>query len=142
MVEQHSMPPKDWISIWERASAEAAGHPPFEAVYPGPVWESASPFGPAKVGVWKIAVLERRPAAGAEHWGHLFVVLGENASKVVLRPESGLTGNPDRPELEPLPGESGAQWQILIRPRSAETAARLRAFGLEFQRRAVVLARA
>ncbi|MGC2288963.1 MAG: hypothetical protein WA688_03805 [Thermoplasmata archaeon] len=129
----------EWASIWERAATATAGHPPYDKVYTGPIWESGHPSGAFEARVWKIAVLERRPTAGAEHWGHLFVLLREKASEVAIRPEGGVQGYPDRPALEILPEPSGAPLQIWIWPRSAETAVRLRAFALEFQRHAVAL---
>ncbi|MGA7860885.1 MAG: hypothetical protein WCB19_03400 [Thermoplasmata archaeon] len=131
---------RDWTALWGIAASSTVGHPPYEAVYTGPVWESASPTGPGSARVWKIAVLERRASGGAEHWGHLFVVLGENASKIAIHPEGGMQGDPDRPGLESLPASPGVPLQVLLRPRSAETSARLRAFALEFQRHAVALA--
>jgi hypothetical protein len=140
MVERPPKGNRDWKALWERALTETAGHPPFEQVYPGPVWESASPTGATPTGVWKIAVLERRSTGGAEHWGHLFLVVGENTSKLQIQPAGGLAANPNRAELEPLSEEPGFPWRLLIRTRSAETASRLRAFALEFQRHAMTLA--
>jgi hypothetical protein len=141
MVGEPSARTRDWVAVWEKALAETAGQPPFERVYPGPVWESAGPTGAPGTGVWKIAVLERQSTAGAEHLGHLFVVVAEDPKKVVLRPESGLAANPNRMELESLSADPGVPWRLLIRPRSAETASRLRAFALEFQRHALPLAK-
>jgi len=133
-------PARDWTALWGAAATSTAGRPPYETVYTGPVWESASPTGPGGARVWKIAVLERRASRGAEHWGHLFVVLGEDAPKIDIRPEGGMQGDPHRPGLESLPAPPGVPLQVLFRPIAAETRARLRGFALEFQRHAVALA--
>jgi hypothetical protein len=131
---------RDWAQLWDRAAAETAGVPPFEAVYTGPAWLVDTPVESRGTKAWKIAVLERRAGRGAEHWGHLFLVLGENAPEVVILPEAGWQGDPQRPGMETLPPPPGAPFQIRLRPHRAETADRLRAFALEFQRHAVVLA--
>jgi hypothetical protein len=128
---------RDWTALWEAAANSLVGHPPFEAVYTGPVWKSGGTSGTR---VWKIAVLERRSSGGADHWGHLFAVVGENASTVLIHPEGGMSGGPDRPAPESLPGIPGVPFAISIRPLSGGTAARLRAFAAEFQSRAAVLA--
>ncbi|MFZ0829966.1 MAG: hypothetical protein WAN40_02380, partial [Thermoplasmata archaeon] len=73
--------------------------------------------------MWKMAVLRRQPGGGAEHWGHLFIVLGPKASDVLIRPEGGMQGDPGRPSTETLPRMSGGHLEVRIRPRSTETAA-------------------
>lgn len=45
----------------------------FDRVYLGPWWDL--PTGSPELRGWKRAVLRRVPAAGAEHWGHLFLVI-------------------------------------------------------------------
>jgi hypothetical protein len=139
MAGSSSTAARDWAALWEQAAGAIAGHPPFGAVYTGPVWEGG---GTSAVQVWKIAVLERRSSGGADHWGHLFAVVGENASQVSIQPEGGMTADPTRLAPETLPGIPGVPFAISVRPHSAETAARLRAFAAEFQSRAAALASA
>jgi hypothetical protein len=131
---------RDWTLLWERAISMTRERPPFQGVYTGPAWETTGSPGPGAPRVWKIAVLERRPAAGADHWGHVFLALGTGAARVSIRPAGGLAGNDHGPELETLPEIPGAPLRIQIRPRSSETRARLREFALEFQRHAVAVA--
>jgi hypothetical protein len=141
MSESTRKPIRDLTPVWDQAAAATAGTAPFEAVYPGPSWPVKTPPGAGHARVWKMAVLERRAGGGAEHWGHVFVVVGENAPDVVIRPEGGLPGDKDRPEMEPLPAIPGGLLQVRIRPLTEGTADRLRAFALAFQSRAVALAR-
>jgi hypothetical protein len=128
--------PRDWSATWEQVATACSNQPAFERVYAGPAWENK---GPPDVRVWKIAILERRPEGGANHWGHLFVAIGEGALKVGINPEGGLPGGGGRPAVEALPPISGKPLAISIWPRSAETAEPLRAFSIEFQRRAAAL---
>ncbi len=124
-------------ALWEQVGAATAGHPPYERVYTSPAWEVPDATGARRAGVWKLAVLERRPTGGAEHWGHLYVIYGEDAKALQIQPEGGTTGDQDRPAPEALPISVGLPLQIRTRPRSDETAARLRAFAQDFQRRTV-----
>jgi hypothetical protein len=140
MAASPPAPDRDWSKLWDQAAAETAGLPPFETVYAGPAWPVGLPAESSRTKVWKIAVLERRAGRGAEHWGHLFLVLGGNTPEIVILPEGGWQGDPERPGMETLPAPPGGPLQIRVRPRRAETADRLRAFALEFQRHALILA--
>jgi hypothetical protein len=131
---------RDWTLLWEQAISATTGHPTFQRVYTGPVWEIRGSSGSGDPPVWKIAVLERRPGAGAEHWGHVFLVLGKGTAEISLRPAGGLVGNADRPDLETLPDIPGGPLRIQFRPTSPDTRSRLREFALEFQRHAVAVA--
>jgi hypothetical protein len=136
-VERYS---RDWTPLWERAISMTRERPAFQAVYTGPVWESAGSTVPEEPRVWKVAVLERRPGAGAQHWGHVFLLLGVGQTKISIRPTGGLAGDDGRPEIETLPEIPGAPLRIQIRPTSPETRTRLREFAVEFQRHAVAVA--
>jgi hypothetical protein len=140
MTEAGERSGQDWSLLWEKAISNTKGLPRFQGVYTGPVWESENPAAPGGPRVWKVAVLERRPGAGAEHWGHLFLVLGALESEISIRPVGGVAGDDNRPEVEILPAIPGAPLRIQIRPRSPETRDRLREFALEFQRHAVAVA--
>ena len=131
--------PRDWEGLWNRAAAATAGTPPFEAVYPGPAWPVSSGAKSGERRVWKIAVVERRAGGGADHWGHLFIAVAENATAVDIRPEGGMQGDADRPHIESLPSLPGIPLQIWIRPRSADTLERLRTFAVSFRGHAVTL---
>ncbi|HLY77661.1 MAG TPA: hypothetical protein VKT21_07230 [Thermoplasmata archaeon] len=127
-------------ALWEQVGAATAGHPPYERVYTSPAWEVPDATGARHADVWKLAVLERRLTGGAEHWGHLYVIYGKDARALQIRPEGGTTGDRDRPAAEALPvSAAGVPLEIRIRPRSEETAVRLRAFARDFQRRTVEL---
>jgi hypothetical protein len=132
MSDSPAPTPPDWTRVLERTIGGMIGRPPFVAAYTGPVWESSGPEGTR---MWKIAVLERRPAGGADHWGHLFIVVAQNTSKVRIRSGGGWLGDAHRPELESLLPVPGLQLSVLIRPRTEEHADRLRAFAIELQRR-------
>ncbi len=60
----------------------------FDRVYLGPWWDL--PTGSPELRGWKRAVLRRVLAAGAEHWGHLFLVVNDS---LTARP---LTWSEDR----------------------------------------------
>ena len=131
--------PQEWSSLWERAAIATAGHPPHEMVYTGPPWEIPSSSAAVTSTIWKVAVLQRRPIGGAEHWGHLFLLVGERTSEVRIAPEGGVPGAGPRPPLEALPPSEGSQFEVRIRPRSGETTARLLAFARDFQRQVAAL---
>ncbi|MCI4352843.1 MAG: hypothetical protein L3K14_05580 [Thermoplasmata archaeon] len=135
-------PNRDWTALWEAAAAATVSGSVDGRVYTGPAWETPNRDTSLSARVWKLAVLERRPEGGAEHWGHMLLVLGKTPSKVVIQPERPMLGGPDPPAVETLPALSSVPWEVRIRPRSAETASRLRAFALEFQRCAERLTRA
>jgi hypothetical protein len=139
MPEPARPTPRDWAVVWEEVAAATSRSAPFEGVYTGPVWENPMAKGSETAHVWKLAVLQRQPSGGAEHWGHLFLVVGTDPSEVSIRPEGGLAGDPNRPSLESLPRGPGSPFEIRVRPRSVDTDARLRAFAEEFQRHALAV---
>jgi hypothetical protein len=141
MLNSKGSPTRNWAEFWGRVASGLTGMPPFEAVYTGPAWEMAVPESSVETKVWKMAVLQRRPPGGAEHWGHLFLLLGSNASKVILRAEGGFYGAGDRPPLEVLPPAPGLALEIRTRPATTGTSDRLRAYALAFQRSAAALVR-
>jgi hypothetical protein len=140
MVESGERSARDWTVLWELAISMTRERPAFQGVYTGPAWETISSSTSTEVRVWKIAVLMRRPGAGAEHWGHVFLVMGTGTPTISIRPAGGIAGDADRLELETLPGVPGAPLRIQIRPTAPETRDRLREFALEFQRHAVAVA--
>jgi hypothetical protein len=135
MVEPEGRALPDWIAAWEAALSATAGHSPFEEVYTGPPWDTTASSARAAVQVWKVAVLRRREEGGAEHWGHLFLLLGPGAASWVIRPEGGLGGDPKRPAVRSIPAPEGSPTRIHFRPTSEATADALRAFAVEVQRR-------
>lgn len=130
---------RDWTALWEAAADATAGHAPFGSVYTGPAWALPSPAGAADVKLWKLAVLERRPGSGAVHWGHLFLLVGDAAARLALRPEGVPSGDPGHPVPVPIPAPADVPLQVRFRPTSPERADRLREFAVELQRRAVAL---
>lgn len=75
----------------------------FDRVYLGPWWDL--PVSDPDLRGWKRAVLRRVLAAGAEHWGHLFLVLNEGTAGRTLtwaeEPRAGSVGGrpPERIRL-------------------------------------------
>ena len=139
-LEEGPPSPRNWTAIWESAAAAAASHWTDAPVYTGPAWEIPNPKASSPARVWKIAVLQRRVGRGAEHWGHLWLVLSEPPVDVELQPLGGISGNRESLSVEILPGSPATPFQVRLRPLSEETSARLRAFALEFQRYAARLA--
>lgn len=131
---------RDWERLWDQVAAATAGIPPFESVYSGPAWPVAGPAKEGDPAVWKVAVLERREGRGAEHWGHLYIIVGHRPADVVIHLEEGPLGDPNRPGIVPLPVRPGLPLQIRYRPRSLETSGRLGAFAGAFELKAVELA--
>jgi hypothetical protein len=100
----------------DRALFERRG----EGAYASPWW--ASPVDGTHPGVraWKAAVLCRRPEGGAEHWGHVFVVLGPSGSpgSPRLTPESFLGARHSEGPID--------RWEVLMPARSGWVVARAR----------------
>lgn len=132
---------RDWTALWESAAAAAIAGTGGGRVYAGPAWEMSSPSPSLPARVWKLAVLERKTGGGAEHWGHLLVVLDATPRDVTIQPDRSMPGGRTAPPTETLPAPAGVPWEVRIRPLAIENAPRLRAFAIEFQRYAEQLAR-
>lgn len=115
----------------ERALVEASravsADPAFAGVYTGPPWPIL-PTGAAGSG-WKLAVLRRRPAGGADHWGHVFLVRRGAPASVSIEPERlGLSGTREA-GVEPVPGRPDLPDLVAFaRPTQPATAAELRRY--------------
>lgn len=74
----------------------------FEQVYLGPWWEI--PAVGSEAHGWKRAVLRRVLAAGAQHWGHVFLIVNEGVPGRTLTWKGASTddGNPEVLERIPL----------------------------------------
>jgi hypothetical protein len=67
-----------WPATVDRALAAALALPSRAGVYVGPWWDLESTGPPNPPRGWKRAILRRRPGGGAEHWGHLFLVVSSD----------------------------------------------------------------
>jgi hypothetical protein len=70
--------------------------PVFEGVYLGPWWDLPAAEAPAAISGWKRAVLRRVMNQGAEHWGHLFLLVSSESNSVILKPEPNANPNVSR----------------------------------------------
>lgn len=118
---------------FDRACQATAGHPRWSGVYVSPLWEVEAGDAPGTVRGWKRSVLRRVPGAGAEPWGHVFLVVTASADAVARVEELGLgpihahAGGKAVPVSPPL-WEGPPRAQLFLRPRSPATAERLQAF--------------
>jgi hypothetical protein len=98
----------------------AIARPDRTGVYAGPWWDLA-PTGPGAASPgWKRAILRRWPGGGAEHWGHLFLILSTDPAATSIRvaslpifDDSRSAGFPRRTFR--LPAPVGAAW-LIARP--------------------------
>ncbi len=113
-----------------RANSERDG------VYLGPPWElPVRPVTESGQG-WKLAALQRVSGRGAEHWGHIYVVVVRRRAAWDLRtaksPE-GLRPQLDNAEVEPVPFDDPGL-VLFIRPRHEDYRLRLRTLALTLAR--------
>ena len=105
-------------------------------VYLSPWWEMAEV--PEGIRAWKRAVLERRPLRGAEHWGHLYLIVSDApvpAGRLSLfhRPTSS-NPIPERPFEARLSLREGRQLaQLVSRPTGEGRAESLAGFAREVE---------
>lgn len=126
---------RDWEAVFETAASAVGRDVRFGMVYVGPAWESlvGAPVR-ERARVWKIAVLERRPRAGALHWGHLFLLVGDAASRLDIRSLGGGLGASGQLQSEPIPPIPSLPVQIHVRPTDPASGPRLKEFAVELLR--------
>lgn len=118
---------------FDRACEAAMREPEWQGVYVSPLWETESSAPPDRVRGWKRSVLRRIPGAGAEPWGHVFLVVTSSATSGAhvegqdLGPGLFTTGGPAS-ALKPLLWEGPPRVQLWVRPRSPLTDTDLRGF--------------
>ncbi|MCI4319059.1 MAG: hypothetical protein L3K23_02865 [Thermoplasmata archaeon] len=105
-------------------------YPRFSAVYLGPWWDMSANVDLDGVEGWKRAVLRRVPHGGAQHWGHLFLIMTRRWAKVEVDPER--FGLPSAAAAQPttsLQLRAGDPHAVLIgRPSRPERAGELAEF--------------
>lgn len=79
--------PNRALERFDRAAESVLREDAFSAVRLGPWWNLPVRGSTPGTGGWKRAALERRPGAGARHWGHLFLVWAPGGRGVGLRPD-------------------------------------------------------
>jgi len=108
----------------------------FARVYLSPWWEI--PDVPSGTRAWKRAILERIPLRGAEHWGHLYLVVQPKAESggflsILTRPAIGTVVAP-KPHETRLPLREGDQSaELIVQPRTPAYVERLDAFAREVE---------
>jgi hypothetical protein len=102
----------------------------FAGVYLGPWWDLGDLVAMDGVQVWKRAVLRRIPNAGAQHWGHLYLVTARTYARVELTPETlGFTGKPSKfPMARVQLREGDPQAVLFVRPSRNDSEANLSSF--------------
>jgi hypothetical protein len=115
-------------AAFERACHRAAGAEDMEGVYVSPLWETYTSSGPGRSRAWKISVLRRVPGAGAEPWGHVYLVVTSHGrpDMALDSTETGIPsgGEGDLPVAVPPPerlDEGPPSVWVLLRPRSLRT---------------------
>ncbi|MDE1820197.1 MAG: hypothetical protein KGJ23_07350 [Euryarchaeota archaeon] len=127
----------DIARAFDEACASALRADGLEGVYVSPLWEEKT-SDPGRSRAWKRSVLRRLPGAGAESWGHLWIVaLRDGRRRVMLRPDSEMLPTLEGPSTSELQGfELGAgPPRILLwaRARSPDTEERLMSFVQELR---------
>lgn len=131
---------QELASKFDRLCQAALGGPGLDGVYVSPLWETYTSTGPGRSRAWKRSVLRRIPGAGAEPWGHLFLVVASAglSDPTVALSEEGLPAGTADPsavsatiQLDPGPPSA---W-VLLRPRGPTTASPLREFAETVHRR-------
>lgn len=118
---------------FDRACQAATKEPPWEGVYVSPLWENETTGDPEEVRAWKRSILRRIPGAGAEPWGHVFLLVTASTSARAHAEGTGggallsTGGGPPVPLPPPL-WTGPPLVQLLVRPRSIETEDRLQGF--------------
>lgn len=107
-------------------------------VYLSPWWEL--PEVPEGSRAWKRAVLERIPLKGAEHWGHLYLVVRRSEDRPARLSIFGRTWNGtvvgEAPGEERFALRRGEQLaELIVHPSRADRAERLRVFASELEQR-------
>jgi hypothetical protein len=110
----------------------------FSRIYVSPWWEV--PNVPEGVWAWKRAVLERVPLQGANHWGHVYLIVdgrSEARSILGLRSRAPLQDAVTAGENDVrLPLREGVQRaELLVHPSHPERTERLLSFAQELETR-------
>ncbi len=121
---------------FEEACQAALQESTLDGVYLSPLWDTET-SDPSISRAWKRSVLRRVPGAGAEPWGHVFLLVlrGEGREgRVGDDPERSHPFPPtasarSTPPTEPVVLSAGPpRVLLLLRPRDPVTEERLRAF--------------
>lgn len=133
-----AVPPTMMLGYLDLALRGTLEYERYARVYLSPWWEL--PEVPEGTRAWKRAVLERIPLRGAEHWGHLYLVVRMDATS---RPRFSILGRSwDGRVIAEAPGETrisirhGAQTaEIVVHPSHPDRAERVRGFAHEVEER-------
>ncbi len=121
---------------FEGACQAALQESALDGVYLSPLWDTET-SDPSISRAWKRSVLRRVPGAGAEPWGHVFLLVlrGEGrGGRVGDDPERSLPFPPtasarSTPPAKPIVLSAGPpRVLLLLRPRDPATEERLRIF--------------
>jgi hypothetical protein len=118
---------------FDQACQAASAREEWAGVYLSPLWEVETAGDAANVRAWKRSVLRRVPGAGAEPWGHAFLIVNgtgggiPRVSEETLGRALGSASGPAVPLL-PILWEGPPSVHLLFRPRTADTEERLRRF--------------
>jgi hypothetical protein len=134
--------PHEALDRFDRAAKRALLGPGRQSLYLGPWWNLALRLTDAGAQGWKRAVLERRPGRGADHWGHLYLVVTSTPGRVQLRPDDlggarSAGASPAEPTYRALDSGPTRTW-LVARGSSEMHSARLEdlaeAIALEYAR--------
>ncbi len=132
------VPPTMMLGYLDLAIRGALEYERYALVYLSPWWELTDL--PEGVRAWKRAVLERIPLRGAEHWGHLYLIVRDPDLPRRRLSIRGLSwnGSPDErlPDEERLTLRHGAQVaELVVHPSHPDRADRLKRFASELEER-------
>lgn len=128
------------LRAFEQACGDATREPGFEGVYLSPSWENETRDPPEEVRAWKRSVLRRVVGAGADPWGHLFLVVvrreGRGAPTAQTQDPLGLlpAGGRGTPRLGATLYEGPPRVYLMLRPRAPATEGSLGSFASAVQR--------
>lgn len=88
------------LGYFDLAITGALEYPRYVGVYLAPWWDMPGLEASEGVHGWKRSVLKRVAGAGAEHWGHMFLVAAEGSRRVKVGP--GDLGLPLKSSSEPV----------------------------------------
>jgi hypothetical protein len=109
----------------------------YERVYLGPWWDLPSEKGTTYTRAWKRAVLRRIPAQGAQHWGHIYLVVRDGEGRLELRRERGVLGmkGPEAEVTELVLREGRPMLSLAYRPSTLEHSEELDSFARDIAAR-------
>ncbi len=134
MPPGQSVEASDLPAAFEEARRRVLAGPEFSGVYTSPLWPVPAP---ADHPSWKCAVLQRRVEGGAEHWGHLYLVVSPPGVPVEveeIREPTGTSGWPHPPVEELTPGNGAVgRVRFFLRARTPPGPEPLRRFTAALQ---------